>query len=60
MKLPLLQYLELRNAVLIPDPKERPGLEGSWLQTLLVRDRGPYLEGSAGKGAIRGFVPDFP
>lgn len=34
------EYLKLRNAVLIVDPKDRAGLEGGGLQTPLVRDRG--------------------
>lgn len=54
------EYLELRNAVLIAGPKDRDGLEGRGLQTPLVRDRGLYLGGAAGKGAIKCFVADFP
>lgn len=51
--LPPPEYLKLRNAVLIVGPKDRAGLEGRGLQTPLVRDRGLYLEDTAGKGAIK-------
>lgn len=53
MALPPPEYLKLRNAVLIVGPKDRAGLEGRGLQTPLVRDRGLYLEDTAGKGAIK-------
>lgn len=56
LALPPPEYIKLRKTVLIVGPKDRAGLEGRRLQTPLVRDRGLYLGGTAGKGAINHFV----